>query len=272
MSETGKIGVCQWRYALVDGVRTDIADAQSGDLGECEVCHGQLRARKGDVRVPHWAHVNREVCDAWHEAKGEWHVKWQNEFPANWRECLVVKDQERHIADIRSEQGLVIEFQHSAMNREEQEKREKFYGKMIWVVDGTRLKNDKARFIKNVNGEIKALPNPLTGKPTGFWIVFDVKNVFPRAWLNCSVPVLFDFGMDSLLCLLPERTRQGYALAIKVARAQLIYTAMHNAQFVGRIPADILSDVSSHLDRVASMSSGVHGFHSADPIARCNRG
>ena len=248
MDETDKIGTCQWRYALVNGVRTDINDAQSGDLGECEVCHGQLRARKGDVRVPHWAHVSREVCDAWHEIKGEWHVKWQDQFPADWRECLVVKEQERHIADIKTEHGLVIEFQHSPMNREEQEKREKFYGNMVWVVDGTRLKNDRTRFIRNANGEIKELLHPLTRKPTVFWIVFDIKRVFPRSWLNCSVPVLFDFGLDSLFCLLPERLRQGYALAIEVARGQLLYTAQNNAKFIGPIPSDFLTQVSDRLE------------------------
>lgn len=253
MNEGDKIGTCQWRYALVDGVRTDVKDAQSGDLGECEVCHGQLRARKGDVRVPHWAHVNREVCDTWHEAKGEWHIKWQDAFPENWRECLVVKEQERHIADIKTEYGMVIEFQHSAMDREEQEKREKFYGNMIWVVDGMRLKNDKARFVTNAERAIKPLLNPRSRQPTGFWIVVDIKSVFPRAWLNCSVPVLFDFGMDSLFCLFPERTRQGYGIAFMVSRAQLIYTANNNPQFVGRIPADFLADVSRALDRQNTM-------------------
>ena len=253
MSETGKIGVCQWRYALVDGVRTDIADAQSGDLGECEVCHGQLRARKGDVRVPHWAHVNREVCDAWHEAKGEWHVKWQNEFPANWRECLVVKDQERHIADMRNEQGLVIEFQHSAMNREEQEKREKFYGNMIWVVDGTRLKNDKARFIKNVDAEIQVIYTDKTKKQllTPFRLGYDIQSVFPRAWLNCSVPVLFDFREQVLWCLLPGRMGNGYSIVLPVLRSVFFKQVMSHSTLLPDPPAAILVAMSKLLKEIS---------------------
>lgn len=252
MDETDKIGTCQWRYALVDGVRTDIKDAQSGDIGECEVCHGQLRARKGDVRVPHWAHVSREVCDAWHEAKGEWHIKWQDAFPENWRECLMEKEQERHIADIKTEHGLVIEFQHSPMNREEQEKREKFYGNMIWVVDGTRLKSDKTRFIKNANVEIKAVyvDKRRSELQTQFRFVCNVKRVFPRAWLNCSVPVLFDYGEPVLWCLLPGRIDNGYSVAIPVSGAAFFKQVTSHSTLLPDPPVMILRAMSELLRRI----------------------
>lgn len=52
------------------------------------------------------------------------------------------KTHEKHIADIRTNSGLVIEFQHSRIDPQEQVKREIGYGNMIWVVDGARLKKD----------------------------------------------------------------------------------------------------------------------------------
>lgn len=43
---------------------------------------------------------------------------------------------EKHIADVKTSQGLVIELQHSAMPADELRSREEFYGDMIWIVDG----------------------------------------------------------------------------------------------------------------------------------------
>ena len=41
-----------------------------------------------------------------------------------------------HIADVKTDRGIVIEFQHSFLHRNERESREKFYQNMVWVVDG----------------------------------------------------------------------------------------------------------------------------------------
>ena len=248
MTEQRSSGSCQWRYALVNGVRTDIEKAQSGDLGECELCHGQLRARKGDVRVPHWAHVSHDVCDSWHESKGPWHIAWQNEFPEEWRECLIVKDQDRHIADIRTKHGLVIEFQHSAMNRDEQEAREKFYGNMIWVVDGKRLKNDWARFEKNANANLKNILNHATRSPTMFCVASDSAKIFPHAWLNSTVPVLFDFGKDVLWSLLPTRTKQGASMAIPFLRNVFIQRVTNHISLFDDSPVALVAELSRILD------------------------
>ncbi len=50
------------------------------------------------------------------------------------------------MADVRTDKGLVIEFQHSYINPEERRQRENFYKNMIWIVDGTRLQRDFPRF------------------------------------------------------------------------------------------------------------------------------
>ena len=47
----------------------------------------------------------------------------------------------KHIADIKTDSGLVIELQHSSMSLEEMQSRENFYKKMIWIIDGSPFKN-----------------------------------------------------------------------------------------------------------------------------------
>ena len=59
-----------WRYAIVDGRKTDIFDAASGDKGLCPLCGELLVARKGKIRAPHWWHKNGRNCDRWYEPKG----------------------------------------------------------------------------------------------------------------------------------------------------------------------------------------------------------
>ena len=70
----------------------------------------------------------------------KWHRAWKNHFRPEWQE-YIHHDQsgEKHIADVRTEHGQIIEFQHSHIDPQERAARERFYGNMIWVVDGMRL-------------------------------------------------------------------------------------------------------------------------------------
>jgi hypothetical protein len=54
----------------------------------------------------------------------------------------------KHIADVKTDHGWAIEFQHSAIKPKERRSREAFYGKLVWVVDGLRRQRDKLRFAK----------------------------------------------------------------------------------------------------------------------------
>jgi competence CoiA-like predicted nuclease len=76
--------------------------------------------------------------------------RMENLFPKEWQE-IVHKDsatEEKHIADIKTDKGFVIEFQRSSIPPAEIKKRENFYKNMVWVIDGTRLKRDYPRFCK----------------------------------------------------------------------------------------------------------------------------
>ena len=102
----------------------------------------------------------------------------------------------------------MIEFQHSHINPKERQSREDFYKNMIWVVDGTRLKNDIVHFEKAMNGFQVFKPNK------NLYTVENYEKVFPKDWLDSQVLVFIDFlGMnapdgswkDDLICIFPQR-------------------------------------------------------------------
>ncbi len=172
------------KYALIDGNRRE---PTPGSIGQCPGCNQEVIAKCGSLRLWHWAHKGRRSCDPWWEPETEWHRAWKNLFPQDWQEVPIrADDGELHIADVRTPDGLVLEFQHSAIKPEERLSRERFYGRMLWIVDGTRLKNDRPRADREILGwrnltemEFKAAHYPQ-------WM-------FPKRWLDATVPVLLDF-------------------------------------------------------------------------------
>ncbi len=58
-------------------------------------------------------------CDPWWENETEWHRKWKGNFAEEWQEVILTDGitDEKHIADIRTPYGLVVEFQHSHIDR-----------------------------------------------------------------------------------------------------------------------------------------------------------
>ena len=185
------------KLALVNGIKQE---ATKGTTGQCLCCGADVIAKCGKIRSNHWAHKNNKECSySQKEPKTPWHINWQNCFPENWQEviCKDDKTNEKHIADIKTPNGLVVEFQHSAIANKEQLSRENFYRQqkgMIWVVDGTRNKNDFKRFLKN----IKSL-HPLINYSSQLvlYSVDLVEEILPPNWLSATVPVYFDFKSDA---------------------------------------------------------------------------
>ncbi|MDX2074093.1 MAG: competence protein [Alphaproteobacteria bacterium] len=165
----------------------------------------------------------------------------EKNFPAEWQE-FIQHDQsgEKHIADIRTKLGLVIEFQRSHLDPQELAKRESFYQNMVWVVDGTRLKKPYEKFLKGKKGF----------RPTdteGLFYVASPEACFPANWLQSSVPIFLDFlgvapihspdeTRELLWCLLPER----------IERSALVY-AMPRKDFVEKSSNEskLLQDIVS---------------------------
>ena len=115
--------------------------------GICLSCGENLIAKCGPKIVWHWSHRSKTICDSWWENETQWHRDWKNQFPREWQETLVADDNgNRHFADIRTPNGLVVEFQHSYLSARERQKRVKFYKRLIWVIDGKRRITDFSKF------------------------------------------------------------------------------------------------------------------------------
>jgi competence protein CoiA len=215
------------KYALASGQR---AEAFIGGRGLCPTCSREVIAKCGSHRIPHWAHQGIRDCDSWAEKETEWHRAWKNHFPAECQEFIQhgEKSGEKHIADVRTEHGLVIEFQHSHLDPQERAARERFYGNMVWVVDGTRLRRDYPRFSKGKDG-LRRTNNQ------GYFLLTFPDECFPLMWLDSSVPVIFDFQgieenrspdvfRDTLWCLLPGRAERD-AVVVGMSREDFVKVA-----------------------------------------------
>jgi hypothetical protein len=94
---------------------------------------------------------------------------------------------------VKTENGVVLEFQHSFLRPNEREARESFYPKMVWIVDGLRLKRDRAQFLASLRAATVVKLKPLT-------FSFPLNNgALLRDWRARRVPLFFDFGHDSEL-------------------------------------------------------------------------
>jgi len=130
-------------YAIKDGERIT---AEPGLHAHCPLCGGDVIAKCGSIKIWHWSHIKAD-CDPWTEPETAWHRAWKELFPPHCREVAIGN----HRADVMTDSGVVIEFQHSTISAETIKEREDFYGeKMIWVVDATNfdldLFNNKMRW------------------------------------------------------------------------------------------------------------------------------
>src|SRR5690606_11582036 len=111
-------------YAIVDENKTE---AFKGGKGNCPCCGSELIAKCGELKINHWAHKGARNCDTWWENETEWHRKWKNNFPKEWQEIIHFDEKgEKHIADVKTEKGWVLEFQHSYIKPEERNSRNLF--------------------------------------------------------------------------------------------------------------------------------------------------
>jgi competence CoiA-like predicted nuclease len=110
--------------------------AQPRLKGKCSYCGEELIPKCGTIKVWHWAHKADADCDSWYEPETIWHIEWKNNFPEDWHEVIVEKEEKKHIADIKTSDGKVIEFQNSPICIKDIRDREFFYGDMVWVING----------------------------------------------------------------------------------------------------------------------------------------
>ncbi len=246
------------KFALIDGKKTE---ASKGAKGFCRVCDSELIAKCGESRVNHWAHKGNRACDRWWENETDWHRSWKGRFPTEWQE-VVHSDQngEKHIADVKTEYGWVLEFQHSFLNPEERRAREAFYIKLVWVVDGLRRKKDVSQFQKAITeGEV------VNNNPLILRIRFPDECRLLKEWLECSAPVFFDFqdpNEHAALWVLFPKTN-GNAYLSRFSRSEFI-KYHHDKRFDELVSNTILPIreilASRHASRPLNHSNSLSGF------------
>ena len=201
------------RFALINNARVEPSSKQKG---LCPVCAAPVTAKCGKQRIWHWAHDSKKICDHWWEPETKWHRDWKNEFPRECQEIIHLdeKSGEKHIADVKTSDGMVIEFQHSHLKPEERTAREDFYKNMIWVVDSNRLKGDLLRFIK---GQVHFERT----RQRGIFLTYAPEKSFSVEWVQSSKHVIFDFQGNGLWLLFSWRVG-GYAIISEISRRDFV--------------------------------------------------
>lgn len=228
------------KLAIVDGQKVEAAPSAKG---ACVLCGFEMTAKCGEIKIWHWAHKGKLLCDLWWENETEWHRAWKNLFPFDWQEVIhVAENGDKHIADVKTDQGWVLEFQHSHLDPEERRTRNAFYRKLIWIVDGASRKRGKSQFFKALEGSQIRTEVPL-------WSVFSDESELLRDWAGSHAPVFFDFGEGNqpegsrLWCLLPGGIN-GKVHVTVISRSEFISFHQPGSAQAGRDFAKLLNQHS----------------------------
>ena len=235
------------KFALVNGPRQT---AQPGLRGTCPECEQPVIARCGENRVDHWAHKVRSNCNNRWETEGPWHRNWKGQFSDDWQEITqYAEDGERHIADVKTAHGYVIEFQHSYIKPEERRSREAFYPKLVWVVNGTRRERDAPRFSKawERGTALRASSSKRCVSSDGGALL--------RDWAGSRAHVFFDFGNAQWLWWLsPESNRTRWYVQ-HIPRAKFVeihrQTSTQTAREFDKLAHNFHLFIASHEGRPA---------------------
>lgn len=138
----------------------------------CPSCGKELIPKCGQIKVWHWAHKIKD-CDDWKEGETSWHLDWKSKFPEAWQEYVMIKNGEKHRADVLTKNKRVIEFQKTSISYENILKREKFYDDVYWVLSGQQ-------FAKNL------LIYPKKGYYAFLW------KWAPETWLRAKSKIIID--------------------------------------------------------------------------------
>ena len=182
--------------------------------GLCPLCGEPVLARCGNKYVHHWAHLSGSECDSWSSRETQWHRKWKNQFPKDWQEVTCTKDssEEVHRADVKTNYGLVLEFQHSKIEEPDKIAREQFYKDMYWIVDLSKNIERKKLLMRQLES------NQYTHNRL---VCVNAAEVFLNEWLNRDKIVIFDYlgledqiehsAYNDLFCIIPSIGRKTYA-------------------------------------------------------------
>lgn len=200
------------KFAIFNGNK---CEATKGAKATCPVCGAEMTPNCGEIKVHHWAHKGRRECDQWWENETEWHRSWKDRFPVEWQEVVHTDHNgEKHIADIKTSNNWIIEFQHSHLAPEERRSRNTFYGRLIWVVHGTRRKNDPVEFTRTINASKQV------GNNKNIRVAPIVGCKLLQEWKGTFL-VYFDFG-GNVIWWRAESTIDGWAYLVPFSRENFV--------------------------------------------------
>jgi competence protein CoiA len=125
---------------------------------------------------------------------------------------------------VKTDDGWVIEFQHSLIKPEERRSREAFYPKLVWVVDGLRREKDRARFLKTWDEGSRVRGNSPVRR------VWSAEGALLRDWAGSLAHVFFDLGDEQVLWWLSPKSGDWWAYVARVSRAEFIETHRRTAE------------------------------------------
>lgn len=178
------------------------------DKANCPLCNEEVIAKCGTIKIWHWAHKSNKDCDDWYEPETEWHRNWKNEFLKEQQEVTIKKcvsdycyekkyghnhpdeynhgncvDCEfvNHRADIKTKRGIIVELQNSPISADKICDREKFYNKMIWLLNGNNIASN-LKLRKKGNYFTFRWKNP----PKSWWIAIKDIYIDLGEYIDCS--------------------------------------------------------------------------------------
>ena len=206
-------------YALINGEKTA---AIKNSSAICQICGNPVFARCGETNVDHWAHYEDESCDKWSEPETKWHKNWKDIFGKEHSEVVIPKDGKKHIADVYTSKGVVIEFQNSPISTTVIDAREAFYGeKMLWVINSEEI--DKKNFLTYYHPDERSSKRIYVGhsavnseeEQEKNWASDNIKGIkfqwnYPRrVWMGAVRPRFIDFG-DAYLFMIEDWNAQKF--------------------------------------------------------------
>jgi len=227
------------QFALVENVASE---PKPGLRGTCRNCGTPMVAKCGRHKLWHWAHKSLLHCDSWWESETEWHREWKNKFPKEWHEIIHFDPEtgEKHIADVKTARGLIVEFQHSAMKFEELKSREQFYEKMVWVVDGCRGDLNAGHFRLGLAG-------PTSVNPDTYLLSWYSTSKLFEDWMQATKPVFLDFGSEDLWRLVSFNSATKKGVVELIGRECLVGDITEGRPLAQIGPAELSSNLTPPL-------------------------
>ncbi len=202
-------------FAILEGERVEPEKGLKGAV--CPICKQPVYARCGEQRMDHWAHKSLIDCDPWKEMETQWHRDWKNRF-GDLQERMHEQNGVRHMADVKTDDGFVVEFRRVFINAEGITRREHFFGKkMLWVVDLEHRANAHDKFLSEKYALLRVDVPGMEAYRIG-----EAKDLFPSRWTNVERIVAFDFGEPRIWMLFPKRKRDWNVLCVAVSKDEFV--------------------------------------------------